>query len=184
MTTGNSKVTIHMVSSLDGFIAKKDADVSWLHSTDHYDKGKTLSEEDIAKYSEAIDCYVMGSKTYEHALELGWPYGETPVIIVTSRSLKKERSSVEFYSGDLIELVNKQLKPSYNNIWLVGGASLTKDFIRQKLADEIIISIMPIILGDGLLFFNYIGQEQSLHLKDVSAYKDGIVELTYEINKG
>ena len=56
-----------MVASLDGFIAKKDNSVSWMHSTDHYEKGITLTEEDIAKFIETIDCYVMGSKTYEHA---------------------------------------------------------------------------------------------------------------------
>ena len=60
---------------------------------------------------------------------------------------------------------------------------IAKDFIRLKLADDIIISIIPVILGDGTLFFDYIGQEQNLHLKDVTAYKDGMVELWYEIKK-
>lgn len=66
---------------------------------------------------------------------------------------------------------------------MVGGARLAKDFLRLKLADGIIISIMPVILGDGTLFFDYIGQEQNLHLKDVTAYNDGMVELSYEIRK-
>ena len=66
---------------------------------------------------------------------------------------------------------------------MVGGAMVAKDFIRLKLADEIIMSIMPIILGEGTLFFDYIGQEQALHLKDLTAYKDGMVELSYEIKK-
>ena len=60
---------------------------------------------------------------------------------------------------------------------------LAKDFIRLKLADEIRVSILPIILGDGTLFFDHIGQEQALHLKDVKAYKSGMVELCYEIRK-
>ena len=183
MTTETSKVTIHMVSSLDGFIAKKDGSVSWLKSTDNYEKGITLSEEDVAKFIKTINCYVMGSRTYEHALELGWPYGDVPVIVLTHRDLTTVRENVEFYSGDLDKLVNDQLKPYYRNIWLVGGAMIAKDFIRLKLADNIIISIMPIILGDGTLFFDYIGQEQLLHLKDVIAYKDGMVELWYEIKK-
>lgn len=90
---------------------------------------------------------------------------------------------MEFYSGNLDKLLNDQLKPNYRNIWMVGGAMIAKDFIRLKLADDIIISIMPVILGSGILFFDYIGQEQVLHLKDVTAYKDGIVELWYEIKK-
>ncbi|MBQ4818513.1 dihydrofolate reductase family protein [Aquimarina sp. MMG016] len=183
MTKAPAKVTIHMVSSLDGFIAKKDGSVSWLQSADNYEKGVTLSEEDINEFLKKIDCYVMGSQTYEHALQLGWPYGNVPVIVLTDRSLHVDRESVVLYSGNLHNLINNKLKPDYKNIWLVGGAKVTKDFIRLGLADDIIISIMPIILGDGTLFFDYIGQEQRLHLKDVTAYKDGMVELWYEIKK-
>ncbi|GAA4271812.1 dihydrofolate reductase family protein [Aquimarina gracilis] len=183
MTTSASKVTLHMVSSLDGFIAKKDDDVSWLQSTDNYGKGVTLSQEDIEKFIATIDCYVMGSKTYEHALKLGWPYGSMPVIVLTHRNLKADKKNVEFYSGDLDELINHQLKPKYKSIWMVGGAILAKDFIRAKLVDEIIVSIMPVILGDGILFFDYVEQESRLHLKDVTAYKDGMVELWYEVKK-
>lgn len=172
-----------MVSSLDGFIAKKDGSVSWLQSNDNYEKGKTLSAEEIEAYIKKIDCYVMGSQTYEQALKLGWPYGEKPVFVLTHRALMKDRENVEFYSGELDKLVNNRLKPNYKNIWMVGGAMLTKEFIRLKLADDIIISIMPIILGEGTLFFDYIGQEQRLHLKDTTAYKDGMVELWYEIMK-
>ena len=77
--------------------------------------------------------------------------------------------------------MNERLKPNYRNVWIVGGAMLVKDFIRLKLADEIRLSILPIILGEGTLFFDHIGQEQPLHLKDVTAYKSGMVELCYEI---
>lgn len=170
-----------MVSSLDGFIAKKDGSISWLQSKDNYEKGVTLSQEDIEAFISKIHCYVMGSRTYEHAVELGWPYGDVPVVVLTSRDLKSERESVTFYNGDLSSLVNEQLKPKYRNIWMVGGAALTKEFIRQNLADEIVISIMPVLLGDGTLFFDYIGTEQQLHLEDVTAYKDGMVEMTYQI---
>lgn len=172
-----------MVSSLDGFIARRDGSVSWMRSTDNYEKGKTLTEEYIAKFLEPIDCYVMGSRTYEHAVELGWPYGDVPVFVFTNRDLKTERKSVEFLSGDLNEVVNDRLKPNYKNIWMVGGTLLTKEFLRLGLADDINITIMPILLGDGTLFFDYIGREQLLHLKDVSAFKDGMVEIWYEIRK-
>lgn len=66
---------------------------------------------------------------------------------------------------------------------MVGGAALAKDFIRLNLADEIRVTVLPILLGDGLLFFDQIGLEQALHLKDVTAYKNGMVELWYEIKK-
>ena len=185
MTTDAFKVTIHMVSSLDGIIAKKDNSVSWFESTDNYENGAV--EENAEEFMKTIDCFVMGSRTYEHALELsknfGWAYGDVPTIVVSHRNLPIDRKNIEIYSGDLNKLVNERLKPNYKNVWLVGGAMLAKDFIHLKLADEIRLSVMPIILGDGTLFFDHIGQEQALHLKDVTAYKNGMVELCYEIKK-
>lgn len=181
MTTDTSKVTIHMVASLDFFIAKKDGTVSWLESSDSYENG--APDPDAEEFLKTIDCWVMGSRTYETALTLGWPYGDVPTIVLTHRDLPADRESVEFYSGDLNKLVNDRLKPSYKNIWLVGGAMLAKEFIRLKLVDDIVIAIMPIILGDGTLFVDHIGQERLLHLKDVTAYKNGVVELWYEVRK-
>ena len=185
MTTDAFKVTIHMVSSLDGIIAKKDNSVSWFETSDYYEKGAT--EQDAEEFLKTIDCYVMGSRTYEHALELsksyGWVYGDKPTIVITHRKLPIDRQNVETYSGDLNKLVNEGLKPNYKNVWVVGGAILAKDFIRLKLVDEIRLSVLPIILGDGTLFFDHIGQEQALHLKDVTGYKSGIVELWYDLRK-
>lgn len=187
MTTDACKVTIHLVSSLDGFIAKKDNSVSWFETTDHFDKGVEVTEQEREAFLKTIDCYVMGARTYEHALELsrlyGWPYGDIPTIVVTHRHLAVERQNVELYSGDLNKLVNERLSPQYKNVWLVGGAMLAKKFIRLKLADEIRLSILPVILGDGLLLFDHVGQEQALHLKAVTPYKSGMVELWYELRK-
>ncbi len=174
-----------MVSSLDGIIAKRDNSISWFDTSHHYDKG--VDGQDPEEFLKTIDCYVMGSRTYEHALELaksyGWAYGDKPTIVLTHRHLPAERPNIEFYSGDLNKLVNERLKPNYKNVWVAGGAIFTKEFIRQKLADEIRVSILPIILGDGLLFFDNIGQEQVLRLKDTAAYKNGMAELCYEIKK-
>ncbi len=174
-----------MVSSLDGIIAKIDNSVSWFETSDNYDRG--VVGQDTEEFLKTIDCYVMGSRTYEHALKLsqiyGWAYGDKPTIVLTNRDLPTEKPNIEFYSGDLNKLVNERLKPNYKNVWVVGGSMLTRDFIRRKLADEIRVSILPIILGDGLLYFDHIGQEQALHLKDTTAYKNGMIELCYEIIK-
>jgi dihydrofolate reductase len=174
-----------MVSSVDGYIAKKDNSVSWFETSDNYEKG--VSGQNPEEFLKTIDCYIMGARTYEHALELsksyGWAYGGTPTIVLTHRSLPIDRENIQFYSGDLKKLVSEQLKPNYKNVWLVGGAKLAKDFLRLSLADEIRQSILPIILGDGTPFFDHIGQEHALHLKNVIAYKNGMVELCYEIRK-
>lgn len=187
MATDTFKITIHMVSSLDGYIAKKDNSISWFETADNYEKGINVTEQDAREFLKTIDCYIMGSRTYEHALELsksyGWVYGDVPTIVLTHRKLPVNRQNIEIYSGDLVKLVNERLKPNYKNVWLAGGAALTKDFIRLNLADEIRQSILPVILGDGTPFFDQVGQERVLHLKNVIAYKSGMVELCYEIRR-
>jgi len=178
-------ITIHMVSSVDGMIARKDNSVGWFGTTDVYEKG--AAEPDVEGFLKTIDCYVMGSRTYEHAWELskayGWPYGNIPTIVVTGRPLPVERATVELYHGGLGQLVEERLKPNYGNVWVVGGPTLVKSFVSQGLAHEVRMTVLPVILGDGVPFFDHIGQEYPLHLKDVTAYKNGMVELWYEVRK-
>jgi len=178
----NSKariVTLHMVSSLDGFIAKKDNTLSWLDGPGEvYEAGVSISAEEAAAFVKTIDCYVLGSRTYEHALELGWPYGDTPTVVVTSRELSPVKKSVQFYSGDLKTLVDVKLAPRYRNIWLVGGAMLCSRFLELGPVDEIKLMIAPIVLGEGLRLFGPL-PEQRWNLRSVAAYKNGFVELSY-----
>src|ERR1700746_3259773 len=180
---GNGKerrVTLHVVSSLDGFIAKKDNSVSWLDSPGTvYEAGVSISEEEAESFVKGIDCYVMGSRTYEHALELGWPYGDTPVVVVSSREWPRRRKSAEFYAGDLKTLVDVKLAPRYRNIWLVGGAMLCQRFLELGLVDEINLTIAPVLLGEGLRLFGGSLTEERWNLKNVVAYKNGFVELSY-----
>ena len=172
-----STITLHVVSSLDGFIAKKDNSISWMDTSgDVYERGVT---DDGAEVIQSIDCYVLGSRTYEHALQLGWPYGDTPTVVVTNRELPSTRESVEFYSGDLKRLVGEILAPRYRNIWLVGGAILSQSFLKLGLVDEIRLMIVPVTLGDGVHLFGNFGIEQKWNLKNVVAYKNGLVELSY-----
>src|SRR5262245_48189591 len=98
MTTKNhaSRVTVHMVASLDGFIARKDGRVDWLETSDHFEDGHSMTPEFVAALLETIDCYVMGSRTYETALDfesrgLGWSYGDKPTFVLTRRELRKAR---------------------------------------------------------------------------------------------
>ena len=179
-TAKRPTITLHMVSSLDGFIAKKDNSVSWMDSPGSvYEAGVSLSDDEIANFLKAIDCYVMGSRTYEHALDLGWPYGDTPVVVVTNRKLPSAKKSVEFYSGDLKAMVDTKLAPRYRNTWLVGGAILCRRFLELALVDEIVLTIAPVLLGEGLRLFGDSATEKKWNLKNVAAYKNGFVELSY-----
>jgi dihydrofolate reductase len=147
-----------------------------------------MSQEFVVEFLKTIDCYVMGSRTYETALNfetkgLGWAYGDKPVFVLTSRELRKTRSTVEFYSGDLERLVNEKLKPNFGSIWFVGGGELSGECLRRGLADEVRYSIMPILIGSGVSFFERLDKDVALHLVETKAYKSGMVALRYEVRK-
>ncbi len=186
MANTDSRVTIHMAASLDGFIARKDGRVDWLETSDEFAGGDSLDPDFIESFLKTIDCYVMGSRTYETALNfemkgLGWSYGDKPTFVLTSRDLPRTRDTVEFYSGDLSQFVNERLRPTFKSIWFVGGGAVSGECLRRGLADEIRYSILPVLIGDGIPFFENIGKDVALHLAEVKAYKSGIVELRYEV---
>jgi len=179
-----SKVTLHMVASLDGIIARPDNSVSWFAAAESpYPAGATLSEEEIGAFLKSIDCYLLGSRTYQHAIELGWPYGDTPTAVLTTRSLTSSRQNVEFHSGDAKTILAEKLAPRFRNIWLVGGASLAQRFLELGLVDEISLTIAPILLGEGLRLFGTLAQEQLWSLKKAVAYRNGFVELSYAVRR-
>jgi dihydrofolate reductase len=186
MTDANSRVTIHMVASLDGFIARRDGRVDWLETSDEFADGETLNQEFVESFLKTIDCYVMGSRTYETALafeakELGWAYGSKPTFVLTHRQLPRTRDTVEFYSGDLAPFVQERLRPRFRSIWFVGGGVVAGECLRLGLADEVRYSIVPILIGDGISFFDRLDRDIALHLAEVRAYKSGMVGLRYEV---
>jgi dihydrofolate reductase len=175
-----------MAASLDGFIARKDGRVDWLETSDEFAEGHTLEPEYVEAFLKTIDCYVMGSRTYETALNFeargfGWAYGDKPIFVLTSRDLPRTRDTVKFHSGDLVEFVNGQLRPAFRAIWFVGGGAVSGECLRLGLADEVRYSILPILIGDGIAFFEKLGRDIPLYLAEVKAYKSGMVELRYEV---
>jgi dihydrofolate reductase len=143
-----------MAASLDGFIARKDGRIDWLETSDEFAGGATMDPGFVEAFLKTIDCYVMGSRTYETAFRfdaegLGWAYGEKPTFVLTSRDLPRTRDTVEFYSGDLAQFVNGRLRPAFRSIWFVGGGVVSGECLRLGLADEVRYSILPILIGDG-----------------------------------
>ena len=186
MATSDSRVTIHMAASLDGFIARKNGGVDWLETSDEFAGGDTMDPEFVAAFLKTIDCYVMGSRTYETALNFeakgfGWAYGDKPTFVLTRRDLPRTRETVEFHSGDLAAFVNGRLRPAFRSVWFVGGGALSGECLRLGLADEIRYSILPILIGDGIRFFDKLDRDVALHLMEVKAYKSGMVGLCYEV---
>lgn len=183
-----SRVTIHMAASLDGFIARKDGRVDWLETKDEFADGVTLGADDIAAFLKTIDCYVMGARTYETALGFesqghGWAYGTTPTYVLTNRELPRTRDTVHFRAGDLTRLMQDELRPRYPHIWVGGGGALAADLLRLGLADELRYSILPVLIGDGIPFFGTLPADIPLHLAEVRPYRNGMVELRYEVRQ-
>jgi dihydrofolate reductase len=188
MIDAPSRVTIHMVASLDGFIARKDGRTDWLETADEFADGETLEPGYVEAFLKTIDCYVMGSRTYETALRfeaqgLGWAYGDKPTFVLTHRDLPRTRDTVEFHSGDLAQFVNERLRPAYASIWFVGGGALSTDCLRLGLADEVRYSIVPVLIGEGISFFEKLDRDVPLHLAEVKAYRSGMVGLRYEVRR-
>jgi dihydrofolate reductase len=188
MESEQSRVTIHMAASLDGFIARRDGRVDWLETSDHFEGGDTLTPESVRTFLKSIGCYVMGSRTYETALNfeakgLGWSYGDKPTFVLTRRTQPKNRTSVEFFAGDLRQLVDERLKPRFRSIWFVGGGEVAAECLRLGLADEVRYSIVPMVIGDGISFFQGLNRDVALHLVETTAYTSGIVALRYDVRK-
>lgn len=147
-----------------------------------------MDPEFVEAFLKTIDCYVMGSRTYETALRfesqgMGWAYGDKPTFVLTSRKLPRTRDTVEFHSGDLAKFVNQRLRPKFRSIWFVGGGAVCGECLRFGLADEVRYSILPVLIGDGIQFFENLDKDVSLHLTEVKAYKTGTVALCYEVRR-
>lgn len=173
-------ITLHMAVSLDGLVGKDDNDISWMEASwSNYPEGQELSAEHVAEVLSSIDCYIMGSKTYELALKLGWPYGDKQTLVVTKRKLTTDKKNVEFCSSDLPALA-KNLENK--KAWLVGGPVLCQEFLRLKLVDQICLTVFPIVLGKGVSLFG--GSEHRLVLKEMTAFKNGMVDMWYDVLQG
>ena len=149
-----------MAASLDGFIARRDGTVDWLETADRFEDGDDLDPKDAEAFLATIDCYVL-----------------------TSRELPKSRDTVEFYAGDLRALVEGRLKSAFRNIWFVGGGAVSGECLRLGLADEVRYSILPVLIGDGVSFFEGLDRDVQLHLMEVKGYKSGVVALRHEVRK-
>jgi len=158
-----------------------------METSDEFAGGETMDPELVEAFLKTIDCYVMGSRTYETALRFeaqgfGWAYGDKPTFVLTSRDLPRTRDTVEFHSGDLAQFVNG-LRLTFRSIWFAGGGMVSAECLRLGLADEVRYSILPILIGDGIAFFEKLDRDVALHLAEVKAYKSGMVALRYEVRR-
>ncbi|RXE56379.1 hypothetical protein ABH15_09810 [Methanoculleus taiwanensis] len=174
-------VILYIAASLDGYIAREDGDVSWLEIY-----GESGEDYGYPTFFAGIDALVMGSRTYEQIVGFGeWPYGDKPVYVVSGRRLPvPERANVTFLSGTPHDLALCMRRRNHKNVWLVGGASLAGQFLRDGLVDEIILTVIPVLLGGGIALFGRLGSEVHLALLGAETYPAGVVQLRYAIQPG
>ncbi|MCJ8166533.1 dihydrofolate reductase family protein [Pontibacter sp. E15-1] len=171
------KLVLYISMSLDGFIATKDDDLSWLSVVE-----KEGEDYGYAVFTETVDTYIVGRVTYDIVLKLTggiFPQAEKYRCYVITRQERAAENGVTFYNGDLEELIRKLKSEKGKNIYCDGGGQIVKLLMENNLIDEYIISVIPILLGDGKRLF--LGGTDRIALKAMPSkdFATGLVQLRY-----
>ncbi|MDE6492559.1 MAG: dihydrofolate reductase family protein [Lactobacillus sp.] len=171
------KVVLYIAMSLDGYIADKEGNVSWLKGQE---KGKDV--DTYSDFIKNIDTVLMGRTTYDQVVNklspTSWPYQGLKTYVFTHQRIKS-RKEITFTAQDPVSLIEELMQKEGKDIWICGGANLITQLITQNLIDEYDISIIPTILGDGIGLFNGQDHQRKLNLEDTKI-NNGIVELIYK----
>jgi dihydrofolate reductase len=165
------KVILFIASSLDGYIAKTSGAVDWLFTDQDYG---------YADFLAGVDTILIGRRTYEQVLSFGeYPYKGIQCFVFSRTHGGERDEHVTFISGDLAKFVEGLKNSIGKNIWLVGGSEVIQSFMSHDLIDEFVISMHPIILGDGIPLFRAPLPTKMLSFKKCRAFDTGLVQLTY-----
>ena len=163
---------VYVASSLDGYVARENGEIDWLPET---------TESGYDAFYKSVDTVIIGKTTYDQVLTFGeYPYKDKKSFVFTRNDQNKDEN-IEFVSN-----VEKFVKGGFpgtgENIWLVGGAEIIASFLKQRVVDEIIISVIPVLLGKGIPLFKNIENETNLELIKTEKY-DQLVDLHYKVLK-
>ena len=173
------KMSVYIATSIDGYIARKNDGLDWL---ENFNPPPESPDEDYGfkKFLASVDALVMGKNTYKIASSVDtWPYQEKRVIVLSS-TLSSVCDRAEIYAGDIVHLIKKLYSEGIKHIYVDGGKTISQ-FLNEGLIDELIISIIPVILGSGIPLFNHIPHESWCHLVSSQAYSNGFMQLRYEV---
>ncbi|MEH3054970.1 MAG: dihydrofolate reductase family protein [Patulibacter minatonensis] len=173
-------VRVFIATSLDGFIAGEHDDLSWLPVP--VEGGEDYG---YAEFMQGTAALLMGRRTYDQvtAMEGGeWFYGDTPVYVATTRPLEDARPTVRAVRGDSAAdlLAAVQADIGDGNVYLDGG-TLIRSFLDAGLLDQVIVTVIPVVLGKGLPLFAGASFRKALELQGSQAYADGLVQLRYTV---
>ncbi|WP_119791465.1 dihydrofolate reductase family protein [Flavobacterium anhuiense] len=172
------KISLFIAMSLDGYIAKPNDDLSFLKLVE-----KDGEDYGYAKFTADIDTIIIGRKTYDYVLkEIGashYDNGQRDVYVIT-RTERPQIGRTIFYTGNIAELVEKLKSEKGKNIYCDGGAEVINELLKNSLIDEFIISIIPVLLGNGTKLFKDGRPEQILEFVSAKTFETGLVQLYYK----
>lgn len=171
------KVVLYIASSLDGYIAKQNDDISFLSLVE-----KDGEDYGYSDFMETVDTIILGRRTYDKIVSMGIEYPNSDkVVYVITRTEKPSNGKVNFFSDEIKSLITKLKSESGKNIFCDGGSQIVNELLKANLIDEIILSVIPILLGDGISLFNDERPEKRLELISSQQYEKGLVQLHYKV---
>ncbi len=174
-------LSLYIATSLDGYIAKPNDDLSFLKLVE-----KEGEDYGYAEFTSTVDTIILGRKTYDWVLkEIGashYDNGERNVYVIT-RTERPDVGKTKFYTGDLTELVRQLKSKNGKNIYCDGGAEIVNELLKNDLIDEFIISVVPVLVGNGIRLFKDGRPEQQLELVNTKTFDTGLTQLHYRRKK-
>lgn len=173
---GVRKVILYIATSLDGYIAKPNDDLDFLSIVQQ--EGEDYGYTDFIK---SVDTVILGRKTYDWVMTQvsEFPHADKNTYVIT-RTPKPSIGKTNFYTGKLNELINRLKADSGENIFIDGGAEIVNELLKDNLIDEFIISVIPILVGNGTKLFKDGRPEQKLELLSTKQFKKGLTQLHYK----
>ena len=172
------KVIVHIATSADGYIAGPDGDLEWLTS-----RPKPKGFYGIGEFMKSIDTKLFGRKTYDAAMRMGGTFDTTGRTFVFSHRARPGGApgAVEFVSEPVSSFVSQLREQPGKDIWLMGGGELIASFLDAGAIDEIVLTVMPVFIGDGIPLIPRHHRHTLLDLQNVERFDDGVVQLHYGV---
>ena len=174
------KSSVYIATSVDGFIARKDGNLDWLD----YDPDLAGEDYGYQDFTSTVDTLVMGRNTYEKVLTFGgWSYEGTPVVVL-SRTLtsndipQRLKGKVDITSLAPRALVEKLATAGRKHLYVDGG-KVIQAFLSEGLIQELIISRIPILIGEGIPLFGALETDVKLTHLETKTYDSGLVQTRY-----
>jgi dihydrofolate reductase len=189
-----SRALYYCAASLDGYIAESDDTLAWLmeYRGSFHGEGTEPMKGSYERFYEGIGALVMGSATYEFILRHEgkgerWPYAGKPTWVLTSRDLPRHAAAdadIRFANAEVSSLHGEMMDAAgERDLWVVGGGNIASQFADQGLLDEVVVTVVPVVLGKGKPLFDHHVPGGPMQLAGTRTFDTGMVELRYELHR-